>query len=79
MSADFHKYACLEEKFLYLNGKSVPFARVSEIIWKFIQNDGKNYNKIRNNLCQFFKIYFNTFILTYILRCIVQLKEQVSI
>ena len=54
---DFRQYACLEENFLYLNGKNVLYPKVSKIIWKFIQNDEKNYNKLRNNLCQFKNIF----------------------
>ena len=57
MPTDFRQYACLEENFLYLNGKNVLYPKVSKIIWKFIQNDEKNYNKLRNNLCQFKNIF----------------------
>ena len=57
MPADYYKYVCLEENFLYLNRKNLLYPKVSEIIWKFIQNDEKNYNKLRNNLCQFSNIF----------------------
>ena len=78
MPADSYKYVCLEENFLYLNRKNLLYPKVSEIIWKFIQNDEKNYSKLRNNLVSL-ATFFNTFILTYILRCIIQLKTEVSI
>ena len=48
---------CLEENFVYLNGKNVLYPKVSEIILNFIQKDEKNYNKLRNNLCQFKNIF----------------------
>ena len=57
MTNDFNKYIHTEENFLYLNGKNVLYPKVAEIIWKFIQADEKNYNKLRNNLCQFKKIF----------------------
>ena len=57
MPAGFYNYVFLEENFLYLNGKNIPSPKVSEIIWKFIQKDEKNYNKLRNNLCLFKNIF----------------------
>ena len=48
---------CLEENLLYLNGKNVLYPKVTEIIWKFIQNDERNCNKLRNNFCQFKNIF----------------------
>ena len=43
--------------FYILTRKNVLYPKVSEIVWKFIQNDEKNYNKLRNNLCQFKNIF----------------------
>ena len=63
--AGFYNYVCLEENFLYLNGKNIPYPKVSEIIWKFIQNDEKNYNKLRNNLCQFKNIFQYVYSIVY--------------
>ena len=57
MPAEFYKYVCLEENFVYLNGENVLYPKVSEIIWNFIQKDEKNYNKLRNNLCYFKNIF----------------------
>ena len=54
---DFYKYICTEENFLYLNVKNVLYPKVAEISWKFIQADEKDYNKLRNNLCQFKNIF----------------------
>ena len=54
---EFYKYECLEENFVYLNGKNVLYPKVSEIILNFIQQDEKNYSKLRNNLCQFKSIF----------------------
>ena len=57
MPSDFYRYIFTEESFLYLNGKTVLYPKVAEIIWKFIRVDEKNYNKLRNNLCQFKNIF----------------------
>ena len=78
MPADFHKYVCLEGKFFYRKRKNVLYSKVSEIICKFIQNDEKNTTS-SGITCVSLKTFFNTFILMYILRCIVQLKEEVLI
>ena len=37
MPTEFYQYICLEENFVYLNGKNVLYAKVSKIIWKFIE------------------------------------------
>ena len=38
-SANFYKFICSEEKFLYLNGKNVLDPKIANIVWKFIQAD----------------------------------------
>ena len=53
MQNDFYKYVCTGENFLYINGKNVLYLKAAEIIWKFIQADEKNFNKLQNNVCQF--------------------------
>ena len=53
MPSEFYKYVCLEDNFVYLNGKSVLYPKLSEIIWKYTQKDEKNYKKLSNNLCYF--------------------------
>ena len=78
MPADLYKYVCFEENFLYLNGKNALYPKVSEIIWKLIQNDKKPRTSSEIS-CVSLKTFFNTFTLMSILRCIVQLKEEVSI
>ena len=37
MPGEFYKYSCLKENFLYLNGKSVLYLKVSDTIQKFIE------------------------------------------
>ena len=56
MPADFYKFICLEENYLYLNGKNVN-PKIANIIWKLIQADEKNYSKLRNNVCHFKDIF----------------------
>ena len=78
MPSDFYRYIFTEENFLYLNGKNVLYPKLTEIISKFIRVDEKNYNKLRNNLCQFKNIFQYVYSNMY-LRCIVQLNGEVSI
>ena len=69
MPNDFYKYICTKENFLYLNGKNVLYPKVAEIIWKFIQANEKNFNKLQNNLCQFKNmfeyVYSNVYLEVY--------------
>ena len=55
--ADFQKFICKEEHFLHLNGKNILCSKIAEIVQKFIDKNEKNYNQLRNNLCQFKKIF----------------------
>ena len=79
MPNGFYKYICTKENFLYLNGQNTLYPKVVEIIWKFIQTDEKNYNKLRNNLCQLKNIFQYVYIQMCTLRYIVQLRGEVSI
>ena len=45
---EFYKYVCLEENFVYLNGKNVRYRKVSETILNFIQKDEKKYSRLIN-------------------------------
>ena len=33
------------------------YPNIAETVWKFIGEDDKNFNKLRNILCQFYKIF----------------------
>ena len=57
MPAEFYKFICKEEPFLYLNGKNVLYQKIGEIVWKFIHENENIYNQLRNNLCQFKEIF----------------------
>ena len=63
--ADFYKYICKEEHLLYLNGKNVLYPKIAEIVWKFINKNKKNYNQLRNNLCQFKEIFQYVYSIVY--------------
>ena len=62
---DFYKFICREEHFLYLNGKNVLYPKIVEIVWKFIAEDDKNYNKLRNNLYQLKEIFQYVYAMLY--------------
>ena len=51
--ADFYKFICKEEHFLYLNRKNALHLKIANIVRKFIDENGKNYRQLRNNLSQF--------------------------
>ena len=57
MSAQFYKFICREENFLYLNGKNVLQPKVSKILTNFVAGNEKNYVLLRNNLSQYKKIF----------------------
>ena len=74
---EFYKYTCLEENFVYLNGKNMLYPKVSEIVLNFIQKDKKNYSKLRNNLCQFKNIFQYVYCCMCPNVCIVRPREEV--
>ena len=55
---EFFKYICEEENFIYLNGKTVIYSKVADMLLKFLETDSKNFVKVRDNLYQF-KTFFN--------------------
>ena len=63
--ADFYKFICKEEHFLYLNVKNFLYLKIAEIVWKFIDENGKNYRHLRNNLCQFNEIFQYVYLIVY--------------
>ena len=57
MPAQFYKFICREENFLYLNGKNVLQPKVSKTLTNFLAGNEKNYVLLRNNLSQYKKIF----------------------
>ena len=55
--AQFYKFICREENFIYLNGKNVLLLKVSEILTNFLAENEKNYVLLRNNLSQYKNIF----------------------
>ena len=45
MPAQFYKFICREENYIYLNGKNVLQPKVSEILTDFLAENEKNYEK----------------------------------
>ena len=41
------------------------YPKIGEIVWKFIAEDDKNYNKLRNNLGQFKEIFQYVYAMIY--------------
>ena len=65
MPVDFYKFICKEEHFLYLNVKSFLYLKIAEIVWKFIDENEKNYRHLRNNICQFNEIFQYVYLIVY--------------
>ena len=46
----FYKHIWKPDNFLYLNGKNVIYPRVADIVWKYLEQDKQNFDKIRKKL-----------------------------
>ena len=57
MPAQFYKFTCRKENFIYLDGKNVLLPKVSEILANFMAENEKNYVLLRNNLSQYKNIF----------------------
>ena len=57
MSTEFFKCICEEESFIYLNGKSVTYSKVVDMVSKFIEIGIKNFVKLRDNMYHFKNIF----------------------
>ena len=53
----FYKHVCQLENFLYLNGKSVTYPRVTEIVMNYIEVDDKNFDKSKRKLIENKRIF----------------------
>ena len=53
----FYKYICKPDNFLYLNLKNVIYLRVADIVWKYLEQDEQNFNKIRKKLIENKKVF----------------------
>ena len=63
--AEFYGFVCRKEYFSYLNGKNVLYPKTVEIVWRFIAGNNQNYNRLRNNLCQFKEIFQYIYLMVY--------------
>ena len=57
MPAAFYKHICKEKNFLYLNGKNVLQRKVLGIISEFVEEDGRKYKLLQNNLSSYKDIF----------------------
>ena len=53
----FYKHICQPDNFLYLNGKTIIYPCVTEIVMNYIEADEKNFNKLRRKLIENQKIF----------------------
>ena len=57
MPAEFYKFICEENNFVYLNGKNVRQPGVLEIVEDFIDQDKKNLRLLQQNLARYKDIF----------------------
>ena len=57
MPAEFYKFICEENNFVYLNGKNVIQTGVLEIVEDFIDQDKKNLRLLQQNLARYKDIF----------------------
>ena len=62
--ADFYKYICKEEHLLYLNEKLFCTRKLQKLSGN-LSIKIKNYNQLRNNLCQFKEIFQYVYSIVY--------------
>ena len=53
----FYKHICKPDNFLYLNLKNVIYLQVADIVWKYLEQDEQNFNKIRKKLIENKKVF----------------------
>ena len=47
---NFYKHICQLDNFMYLNGKNVIHPDVAETVWKYIEKDETNFDKMKKKL-----------------------------
>ena len=47
---NFYKHICQLDNFMYLNGKNVIHPDVAETVWKYIEKDETNLDKMKKKL-----------------------------
>ena len=53
----FYKHIWEPDNFLYVNGKNVIYPRVADIVWKYLEQDKQNFDKIRKKLIENKKVF----------------------
>ena len=76
--AEFYKYICNEQNFIYLNGKDIKQAGVLEIVGNFI-NQGKEQLRILQEYLSRYKDIYNMFILMFFLIFILIQRKEILI
>ena len=72
----FYKHICKPDNSLYLNSKNVIYPQVADIVWKYLEQDEQNFDKIRKKLIENKKEYFILSILAFILKSTALLKSE---
>ena len=53
----FYKHICKRNNFMYLNSKNVIYPHVANFVWKYLEEDEENFDKIKNKLIENKKIF----------------------
>ena len=62
---DFYRHICKEENLMYLNGKTVIYSTVAQIVSKFLKADTKSFALLRDSLFRFHNIFHYVYLVTY--------------
>ena len=61
----FYKHICKRNNFMYLNSKNVIYPHVANFVWKYLEEDEENLDKIKNKLIENKKIFQFVYSSTY--------------
>ena len=61
----FYKHICKRNNFMYLNSKNVIYPHVANFVWKYLEEDEENFDKIKNKLIENKKIFQFVYSSTY--------------
>ena len=50
--SSFYKHICKPDNFMYLNGKNGIYQQVADIVWKYLEDDERNFDKIKKKLIE---------------------------
>ena len=53
----FYKHICKPDNFMYLTSKNVIYPLAADIVWKYLEEDEENFDKIKKKLVKDKKMF----------------------